>query len=92
MNGSYKESSMSKYPFRTAFPAFAGAEALPSFEQRQSSPLRRKLSQRIRLWAARHVERRALGQIAELNPYLLKDMGISPADALVEAAKFFWQR
>jgi uncharacterized protein YjiS (DUF1127 family) len=48
--------------------------------------------QEITVWMSRHQERKSLGAIAELNNYLLQDIGISRADALREAAKPFWQR
>lgn len=40
------------------------------------------------IWYRRHNERRAL---AALPDYLLKDIGISAADAWAESRKGFWQ-
>jgi uncharacterized protein YjiS (DUF1127 family) len=45
----------------------------------------------IRFWMARHRQRKALGEIAELNDYLLQDIGVTQEEALREAAKPFWQ-
>jgi uncharacterized protein YjiS (DUF1127 family) len=43
-------------------------------------------------WIARSRQRRALREIAErADDYLLKDMGVSRAEALREADKPFWQ-
>ena len=42
----------------------------------------------LELWAERHRQRRAL---LELNDSLLKDIGISHADAWQEASKPFWR-
>jgi len=49
------------------------------------------LSATIRRWAARRDQRKALGELAELNPHLLKDIGVSRNDAMREAARWFWQ-
>jgi uncharacterized protein YjiS (DUF1127 family) len=45
----------------------------------------------IRNWIARGRERRALGELAEMNAHLLRDIGLSKDDAQREAAKWFWQ-
>jgi uncharacterized protein YjiS (DUF1127 family) len=42
-------------------------------------------------WAGRSRQRRQLGELAELNDYLLKDIGVSQEEALREAAKPFWR-
>jgi uncharacterized protein YjiS (DUF1127 family) len=49
------------------------------------------LSSTIGLWSARSRQRRALGDLAELNSHLLDDIGVTHDDALREA-KWFWQR
>ncbi|WP_245986588.1 DUF1127 domain-containing protein [Azospirillum thermophilum] len=40
-------------------------------------------------WRERSRQRRALG---ELDGFLLRDIGVSPADARREAGKSFWER
>jgi uncharacterized protein YjiS (DUF1127 family) len=42
-------------------------------------------------WAGRSRQRRQLGELAELNNHLLKDIGVSQEEALREAAKPFWR-
>ena len=44
------------------------------------------------MWAARARQRKALGELADLNDHTLKDIGISRDDALREAGKWFWQK
>ena len=46
----------------------------------------------VRIWSARSRERRALRELAELDDYFLKDIGVSRGQVLREAAKPFWQR
>jgi uncharacterized protein YjiS (DUF1127 family) len=41
-------------------------------------------------WIGRSRQRRQLGELAELNNYLLRDIGLSQEEALREAAKPFW--
>ena len=45
----------------------------------------------LEFWIDRSRQRRQLGELAELNDYLLKDIGLSREQALREAAKPFWQ-
>lgn len=45
----------------------------------------------LRFWAGRSRQRRQLGKLAELDNYLLKDIGVSQEEALREAAKPFWR-
>jgi uncharacterized protein YjiS (DUF1127 family) len=49
------------------------------------------LSATIRRWTARSRQRKALGELAELNHHLLQDIGVSRDEALLESAKWFWQ-
>lgn len=42
-------------------------------------------------WAGRSRQRRQLGELAELDNYLLEDIGVSREEALREAAKPFWR-
>jgi uncharacterized protein YjiS (DUF1127 family) len=46
----------------------------------------------IRDWLARLQGRQDLGRLAELDDHMLKDIGVSRAEALRESAKWFWQR
>ena len=83
---------MPKPSFRSAAPSVEVAGRLLSSEQKSSSTVWRAASERIRLWAARHRQRRRLSELADRNDRLLRDVGISPGEARIEAAKFFWQR
>lgn len=55
----------------------------------QSTPARTWL-QTIALWIARHRQRKALEEVAQLNGHLLRDIGLSRAEILREAARPFW--
>ena len=50
-----------------------------------------RLVHMVRIWIARHQQRKALGDVAECNRHLLKDIGLSDEQARREAAKWFWQ-
>jgi uncharacterized protein YjiS (DUF1127 family) len=52
----------------------------------------RHLAAIIGLWLARSRQRRHLGELAEWDDHLLKDIGVSRDAALREAAKPFWRR
>ena len=45
----------------------------------------------LQFWAGRSHQRRQLGELAELDNYLLEDIGVSQEEALREAAKPFWR-
>ena len=60
--------------------------------QGNSSNLWQNFSHQIQLWPARRRQRARLRELAELNDYLLQDIGLTPRDALMEAAKPFWKR
>ncbi|MFG3597648.1 DUF1127 domain-containing protein [Bradyrhizobium sp. RDI18] len=45
----------------------------------------------LQFWMGRSRQRRQLGELAELNNYLLKDIGVSQEQAFREAAKPFWR-
>ena len=51
--------------------------------------LARRSLDRLALWQQRAAQRRAL---AALPDELLKDIGVSRADAMIEASKPFWRR
>ena len=55
----------------------------------QSTPARTWL-QTIALWIARRRQRKALEEVAHLNGHLLRDIGLSRAEILSEAARPFW--
>ena len=44
----------------------------------------------LQFWMGRSRQRRQLGELAELDNYLLQDIGVSQEEALREAAKPFW--
>ena len=46
----------------------------------------------VRLWIARSEQRRALGELAEQDERILRDIGVSREAARGEAAKPFWRR
>ena len=50
-----------------------------------------RLSCTFRSWIARHQQRKALGDLADGDCHLLKDIGDSRQEAQREAAKWFWQ-
>ena len=58
------------------------APQLPSFADTFGAAV-----QTVRVWRERSRSRRAL---AELDPHLLKDIGLSSYDARVESIKPFW--
>jgi uncharacterized protein YjiS (DUF1127 family) len=59
-----------------------------SRRQRRASTLAIGWLHNLQVWMRRSGQRKAL---AELNDYLLKDIGLSRAEALQEAATPFWQ-
>jgi uncharacterized protein YjiS (DUF1127 family) len=67
----------------------AGAEAL--HDERGLLTLIGEALLTLRFWAGRSRRRRQLGELAELDDYLLKDIGVSREEALREAAKPFWR-
>ncbi len=48
----------------------------------------RRSAQTLQAWARRAEERR---QLLDLDPRLLDDIGLTPAEALAEARKPFWK-
>jgi uncharacterized protein YjiS (DUF1127 family) len=45
----------------------------------------------LQFWIGRSRQRRQLGELADLNNYLLKDIGLTREEALREAEKPFWR-
>ena len=45
----------------------------------------------LEFWISRSRQRRQLGELAEFDSDLLKDIGVSRKEALREAAKPFWR-
>jgi uncharacterized protein YjiS (DUF1127 family) len=45
----------------------------------------------LQFWIDRSRQRRRLAELAEVDNYLLKDIGVSQDEALREAAKPFWR-
>lgn len=60
--------------------------------QIDATPLTALCLHLMQIWIGRHRQRQALAELAEMNSYLLQDIGLSQAAALREAAKPFWQR
>lgn len=54
----------------------------------RTAPFLAALMARLRLWAAR---RRQRHRLAELDDYLLADIGLSREEAAAEVSKPFWQ-
>ena len=69
--------------------AYSMAQALGSIRHRRSEglPLHLTLLSNLQRWAERARQRR---QLLSLESRMLKDIGITRADALREAAKPFW--
>ena len=63
----------------------------PEHRRRFFSDLPTRLSAIIRTWIERSRQRQALLKLAERNDYLLKDIGVSQAEAFHEAEKPFWE-
>lgn len=82
---------MPKQTFQGTLAPIGAASPLHASVQKSSSTLWQAISRQVRLWAARHHQRRTLSELAEQSDHLLRDMGISPDQARTEAAKFFWQ-
>ncbi len=68
----------------------AGAHAF--YHQDDSSSPARGWLETVHIWMARSRQRKALGELAALDSYLLQDIGVSQVEALREAAKPFWRR
>ena len=45
----------------------------------------------LQFWIGRSRQRKQLGELADLNDHLLRDIGVSQEEALREAAKPFWR-
>lgn len=71
--------------------AMRGGLRRPEHRRRILPSLSTQLLTIIRTWIERSRQRRALLGLAERNDYLLKDIGVSQADALREAEKPFWE-
>jgi uncharacterized protein YjiS (DUF1127 family) len=70
-------------------PPAAYAVALPWFAARQLAWWLGHGVDRALLWADRARQRR---QLAELNDYMLRDIGLTRADVAAEIRKSFWQQ
>jgi uncharacterized protein YjiS (DUF1127 family) len=57
----------------------------------RASTSKRSWRAEIHLWMQRARQRRALTELTELGPHLLRDIGISYEEARREAAKPFWR-
>jgi len=64
-------------------------DALYRWAQNAQTQSRDRPERGLALWLARWQERRDL---ASLNLWMLKDIGLTPADVHIECAKPFWQR
>ena len=71
---------------------FGSAGAVSNGGENSAAGLIRRWRHTIVRWIARSRQRRALREIAErTDDYLLKDIGVSRAEAFHEADKPFWQ-
>jgi uncharacterized protein YjiS (DUF1127 family) len=59
--------------------------------QEDATPLSALCLHLLQTWIGRHRQRKALGELAEMNGHLLRDIGVSQAAALREAVKPFWR-
>jgi uncharacterized protein YjiS (DUF1127 family) len=75
---------------RRALTNLSGLHILDFFEQtgRWSTNAAASITRTIRKWNRRHSTRKAL---LDMSDHLLKDIGISRAEALREGRKSFWQ-
>jgi uncharacterized protein YjiS (DUF1127 family) len=62
-----------------------------SGRQRRASTLAIGWLHNLQVWMRRSGQRKALRELADLNDYLLKDIGLSRNEALQEAATPFWR-
>ena len=60
--------------------------------QHDATPLAAICLHQLQIWVGRHRQRKALADLAEMNSHLLRDIGVSQAAALREAAKPFWRQ
>jgi uncharacterized protein YjiS (DUF1127 family) len=64
----------------------------PSASRTRTLALPMQLLTIVGTWIARSRGRKALRELAERNePFLLQDIGLTRAEALRRAAKWFWQ-
>jgi uncharacterized protein YjiS (DUF1127 family) len=74
----------------------SSSDAAPSARSRPKARLNGRIAGArltVARWFARSRQRRTLREIAERNDFhLLKDIGVSQAEALREADKPFWRR
>ena len=85
---------MSTQSLTTRFLADAGAPARNNGRQRAVPIRRREKPREGRLWAtvvAAYRRHRTRAALAGLEAYMLKDIGVSPAEAEYEANKRFWR-
>jgi len=77
---------------RSALPACEIARKETLRQQGNSSTPAIGWSHTMRIWMARSRQRKALGELAELNDYLLEDIGLTQEAARREAGKPFWRQ
>ena len=80
-------------PFVRGLAASADGTALSGTRQRRHTVLNLAIraAALIQGWSERRRQRESLNNLAELNPHLLNDIGLTRDDALREAAKPFWR-
>jgi uncharacterized protein YjiS (DUF1127 family) len=89
--GAFWSFVMSNYsPQGLALPRAAAAKR-PFRQQSASSSSVGGWLRTLGFWIERSRQRRQLGELAELNDYLLKDIGVSREEAKREAEKRFWR-
>ena len=86
---------MSTQSLTTRFLADAGTPARNNGWIRAAPVQRREKPRAGGIWATiveAYRRRRTRAALAGLDPYMLKDIGVSPAEAEYEANKAFWRK
>jgi uncharacterized protein YjiS (DUF1127 family) len=89
--GAFRSFVMSNYALRGLALPHEAAGKRTFRQQSVSSSLVGGWLRTLETWIDRSHQRTQLGELAELNDYLLKDIGVSREEAFREAAKPFWR-
>ena len=85
------ELERARLPNQPATIAICGGLRRPEHQRRSFATPLTQLSAIVHTWIERSRQRQALRKLAERNDSLLKDIGVSQAEALREAEKPFWE-